>query len=94
METNDYKVDLEYLYAALLKHPSIVSDEKKKMEIEHLYLAKEKSVVDYDGFIDAATELSVFFQDGHTNIEIPYTAKDLCLNLNCCWGGVNCDEFK
>ncbi|MBE7047731.1 MAG: hypothetical protein E7396_10050, partial [Ruminococcaceae bacterium] len=93
MGKNDYQEDLEYLYSALLKHPAIIEDEKKQMELEALYLAKKETVCDYDSFIDAATELTVFFQDGHTNIEIPYTLADLCLKLKCRWGGENCEEL-
>lgn len=93
MGTNEYKEDLEYLYTALLNHPSIIIDEKKKAELEELYLAEIDVVQDYDSFIDAATELTTFFQDGHTNIEIPYASEDLCLNLKCCWSGVNGDEL-
>lgn len=93
MGQNDYKEDLEYLYAALLSHPSVIRDERKRAELETLYLAKETTVRDYDSFIDAATELTVSLHDGHTNIEIPYTPVDLCLNLKCCWDGANCEEL-
>ncbi len=85
MEANDYKEDLEYLYSALLNHPSIKMGEKKKAELEALYIAICEVLYDYDSFIDAATELTTFFEDGHTNIELPYTPQDLCLNLKCCW---------
>lgn len=93
MGKNDYQEDLEYLYSALLKHPAIIVDEKKQTELEALYLAKEETVCDYDSFVDAATELTSFFQDGHTNIEIPYTSTDLCLKLKCRWAGKNCEEL-
>lgn len=93
MGINEYKEDLEYLYTALLKHPYIIIDEKKKAELEELYLAKVDVVQDYNSFIDVATELTTFLQDGHTNIEIPYTSEDLCLNLKCCWSGANGDEL-
>lgn len=93
MGTNEYKEDLEFLYTALLNHPAIISGEKKKEELDALYLTKVDEVQDYSSFIDAATELTTFFQDGHTNIELPYTPKDLCLNLKCCWAGVNFNEL-
>ncbi len=93
MGKNDYQEDLEYLYSALLKHPAIIVDEKKKTGLENLYLAKEETVRDYENFIDAATELTSFFQDGHTNIEISYTSTDLCLKLKCKWAGENCEEL-
>ena len=93
MGTNEYKKDLEFLYAALLKHPSIIMDEKIKIKFETLYLSKCDVVCDYDSFIDAATALTVFFQDGHTNIELPYTTQDLCLRLRCCWSGADGNEL-
>ena len=93
MEANDYKEDLEYLYSALLNHPSIKMGEKKKAELEALYIAICEVVYDYDSFIDVATELTTFFQDGHTNIEVPYTPQDLCLNLKCCWSGTDENEL-
>lgn len=93
MGKNDYQEDLEYLYSALLKHPAIIEDEKKQMELEALYLVKKETVCDYDSFIDVATQLTVFFRDGHTNIEIPYKSTDLCLSVKCSWGGVNCEEL-
>ena len=61
------------------------NSEKKKAELEALYIAICEVLYDYDSFIDAATELTTFFEDGHTNIELPYTPQDLCLNLKCCW---------
>lgn len=93
MGKNDYQEDLGYLYSELRKHPAIIVDEKKKTELEALYLAKEETVCDYDSFIDAATKLTGYFQDGHTNIEIPYTSADLCLKLKGRWGGENCEEL-
>lgn len=48
MGKSDHKDDLEYFYAALLNHPSVISDEKKREELEALYLAKETTVCDYD----------------------------------------------
>ena len=93
MGINEYKEDLEYLYTALLNHPYIIIDEKKKAELEELYLAKVDVVQEYNSFIDVATELTTFLQDGHTNMEIPYTSEDLCLNLKCCWSGANGDEL-
>ncbi|MBR2402472.1 MAG: hypothetical protein IKB01_06875 [Lachnospiraceae bacterium] len=93
MGANDYKEDLEYLYSALITHPSIMRGEKNAAELESLYLTNCERVHDYVSLIDAATELTVFFCDGHTNIEIPYTVNDLCLNLKCCWDGVKCNNL-
>ena len=93
MGQNDYKEDLEYLYAALLAHPAVISGEKKKEELEALYFAQETTVCDYDSFIDAATKLTVSLRDGHTNLEIPYTSADLCLKLECRWDGANCEKL-
>lgn len=87
------KEDLDYLYAELLTHPAVISDEKKKAELEALCFAQEITVCDYDSFIDAATKLTVYLQDGHTNIEIPYTSASLCLKLECCWNGANSEKL-
>ena len=37
--------------------------------------------------LNAATELTVFFRDGHTNIEVPYSPVDFCVPLRCGWDG-------
>ena len=31
------------------------------------------------------TALTCFFQDGHTNIELPYQSSDLCIAIHCAW---------
>lgn len=93
MGKNDYKADLEYLHAALLTHPAIICDDKKKAELEALYLAHKTTVCDYDSFIDAATGLTASLRDGHTNIEIPYTSANLCLKLECSWDGTNSEAL-
>lgn len=85
MTEPEYKTDVEYLYSALLKHPFLLIDENKKKYFEQLYLSKRNKRYDYESLIDTATELTMFFHDGHTNIEIPYTSKDRCLPLNCSW---------
>ncbi|MBD5459611.1 MAG: hypothetical protein HDR26_01525 [Lachnospiraceae bacterium] len=50
-----------------------------------LYQLKAEEVCTYDSLIDAATELTVFFQDGHTNIEVPYSIQDFCIPLRLEW---------
>lgn len=93
MTSNDYKEDLGYLYSALLLHPSIVTDVQKKTEFEALYCSKRNAAFEYDSFVDTATELTTFFQDGHTNIEIPYTSQDRCARLKCGWSETECDKL-
>ncbi|MBQ9120398.1 MAG: hypothetical protein IJY09_10165 [Lachnospiraceae bacterium] len=93
MGTNHYKDDLKYLYSALLNHPSIITAEKKKSELDALYFDKCNVVCDFDHFIDAATELTCFFEDGHTNIELPYTSQDLCCKLKCYWDEMHFNEL-
>ena len=79
------KEDFKFLYTALLKHPSMLIEAKMKNSFEELYQSKLDEVFSYDSLIDAATELTLFFQDGHTNIEVPYTAQDYCIPLHCTW---------
>ena len=59
MGKNDYQEDLEYLYSALLKHPAIIVDEKKKTGLENLYLAKEETVRDYENFIAGKKDFGI-----------------------------------
>lgn len=89
----EYKMDLEYLYFTLQKHPLLLTNEYKRMCFEQLYLNQKNKKYDYESFINTATELTTFFQDGHTNIEIPYMSKDRCLRLKCCWSEKDNNAF-
>lgn len=89
----EYKTDLEYLYHALQKHPLLITDKGQKECFEQLYSRKKHENYNYNSFIDAATELTAFFHDGHTNIELPYTSKSRCLRLLCCWNEKNTNEL-
>lgn len=89
----EYKTDLEYLYYALQKHPLLIIDKHQKECFEQLYFQKKCEKYDYNSFIDAVTELTAFFHDGHTNIEIPYTFKGRCLRLLCYWNEKNTNEL-
>ena len=80
-----YYTDLEYLYSALQKHPALREDRDLQIGFAELYQYKQKSVHTYTDFIEAATDLTTFFHDGHTNIEIPYTSHSRCLPLACDW---------
>ncbi len=93
MRASDYKEDLEYLYSMLLRHPSILEDEKRKAAFEDMYLKKKNVEYEYDSFIDASTELTAFFHDGHTNIEIPCTSQNRCLRLKCRWNEKNSNDL-
>ena len=65
-------------------HPSF-SRNKEIADFEKLYKKLRENIVDYAAFINAMTELATFFEDGHTNIEIPYTIQDYCLKIPCEW---------
>ena len=85
MRNSEWKEDLKYLYTELLKHPSLLEDAQVKINFEQLYQKNADKVVSNESLINAATELTCFFQDGHTNIEVPYTIKDFCIPLRCRW---------
>lgn len=97
MADTAFDSDLGFLYHALLKHPMIVEDAEsgKRKEFEQFYHGKicREPVWDEDSFLSAAEELTMFFRDGHTNIEVPYTEKDRCINLRCAWGGRDADRL-
>ena len=87
MQIQDLRDDLAYLYHALLKHPSFITRTKDPSEFTQLYRKKNDATDSLDAFIDTATDLTLFFDDGHTNIEIPYTTQDRCLPIPCAWEG-------
>lgn len=82
----DFKGDLLFLYQELLHHPLLIRERSKREQFDELY-HKVYPVTDFDSLISAATALTLFFEDGHTNIELPYTAKDLCIPIPCEWDG-------
>ena len=76
----------DYLYtcSALEKHPLLFIQNKKDQFLK-LSSKFQKGITDYYSLIDALTQVTMFFQDGHTNIELPYTTEDLCLKILCEW---------
>jgi hypothetical protein len=90
---NAYEDDLEQLYSALSNHPAILTGEKEKAALDALYARLRTGVSSPESLIDAATEMTVFFGDGHTNIELPYTPRDRCVNLKCRWNEADCREL-
>lgn len=93
MNLNDYKSDLEFLYSELMKHPAFIRNEKDPEEFLRIFEKNKEGICDLDSFVDALTNMVMFFEDGHTNIELPYTSDDRCLNLKCGWNEKNCDEL-
>jgi len=83
---SDYQQDLAFLRDKLLCHPLCVIHPETIEKFDVLYRKLGKTER-YDQFIDAMTYLTSFFHDGHTNIELPYTESDLCLNIPCSWCG-------
>jgi len=81
---NKYLQDFEYLYNALTKHPSFLYGNVVDRFCE-LYDKLRNEIYDYNSLLDAMTRLTMFFEDGHTNIEIPYTHNDTCIKLKCFW---------
>ena len=87
MLQKDYVSDLNFLYDALQAHPMLLVDADKKKAFERFYheMSIRNQLFTYESFIHAASELTAYFEDGHTNIEIPYTEESRCLPLHCEW---------
>ena len=82
-----YKSDLEYLFKALIKHPMFIREPEKLSEFKEFYkqMLSETDEDSFDDFVMTATAMTVYFRDGHTNIEIPYSENDVCLFMPCDW---------
>ena len=91
MTGDKLKQDFDYVYNVLKKHPAILADEQKSVQFDKLYQGKKEKQFTYDYLIEAMTDLTTFFRDGHTNIELPYTCNDYCLNIPCKWSEQECD---
>lgn len=78
--------DFEYLYSALKAHPLFFRENKSKNFQNH-YAELQGIIKDESSLIDAMTALTMFFEDGHTNIELPYSTEDKCLKIICEWQG-------
>lgn len=85
MITSTYVNDLEFLYSKLIKHPLFVIKKNELDRFNKIYNDIIHKQNDYSDFIDSMTLLTGFFNDGHTNIELPYTNSDKCLNIPCHW---------
>lgn len=87
MDRREINEDLAFVHDKLGKHPLFIICPDKLPEFERLY----GDILDRSGdrfnLVDAMTTLTVFFSDSHTNIELPYTSKDKCLNIPCDWRG-------
>lgn len=83
MNEQTYKEDLAFLHANLVKHPLLILDQEKRLQFECLYNEMLDKPMDFIDLIDTMTLLTTFFHDGHTNIELPYTSQDKCLNIPC-----------
>ena len=86
MEQVTLSEDCNYLCKALLQHP-VFCRENKKAEFAELSRKLKTTICDFPSFIEAATKLTMYFGDGHTNIELPYTKEETCLKLLCGWDG-------
>lgn len=85
MDISTYVKDIEFLYSKLIKHPLFIIEKEELDRFNKLYddiICKQK---DFCTFVNSMTMLTCFFEDGHTNIELPYTAIDKCLNIPCQW---------
>lgn len=81
-----YKEDLEYLYSKLVKHPLFIIKSSEQLAFDNLFSSVcDNKIINYNQFIDAVNQLTGFFQDGHTNMELPYSSKDKAINISCRW---------
>lgn len=85
MQLHKLHTDLDHLYQALLTHPRLQDEPYERETFQELYPILKETCTDLAGFITAASDMTAFFQDGHTNIELPYTPSDLCLPIPCRW---------
>lgn len=46
---------------------------------------QRKNIKDYNSMINSMSILTAALEDAHTNIELPYSEEDLCLNIPCLW---------
>ena len=84
---DQYKDDLEYFYNELKKHPVFIRkpDVLKDFQAHYDSIIQNKDCNTYEKLAECATDLTMFFQDGHTNIELPYTENDEYIYLPCEW---------
>ena len=85
MDSILYKEDLEYLYSKLIKHPLFIIKQSEKQKFDNLFNFIMNSVTSYYQFIDSINQLTCFFCDGHTNMELPYSSNDKTINISCYW---------
>ena len=85
MEKTKLIEDFNQLYIDLQSHPFLIDFPEKIEEFHKLYTQRLGSISDYSSFLDSLTALTCFFQDGHTNIELPYQNSDLCIPIRCAW---------
>lgn len=84
MSNNRYLDDFIYVRKALEFHP-VLYDSGKREQFCNLVQNMENTIIDFNSLIDALTKVTMFFHDGHTNIELPYAKDDLCLRIPCKW---------
>ncbi|MBO5178129.1 MAG: hypothetical protein J6C07_11780 [Lachnospiraceae bacterium] len=84
MSNNIFSDDFIYVRKALESHPLLLNSDKRE-QFCNLVQNMENTIIDYNSLIDALTKATLFFNDGHTNIELPYTTEDLCLRIPCKW---------
>lgn len=90
-----YISDLEYLFNALMKHPLFIRKPEKCNEFKKYYeeLCIKVKNCSYDTLAAIATDMTMFFADGHTNIELPYSHNDRSLFLPCDWENPYTDKL-
>ena len=84
MSNHIFLDDFIYVRKAIESHPLLLYSDKRE-QFCNLVQNMENAIIDYNSLIDALTKATLFFNDGHTNIELPYTTEDLCLRIPCKW---------
>ena len=84
MSNHFFLDDFIYVRKAIESHPLLLYSDKRE-QFCNLVQNMENAIIDYNSLIDALTKATLFFNDGHTNIELPYTTEDLCLRIPCKW---------
>lgn len=84
IKSNIYQQDFTYVVDKISMHPIFYKSDSLA-EFDNLCSTYFHSIKDVNTLIEALTTITMYFKDGHTNIEIPYTKEAKCLNILSFW---------